>query len=72
MQRLCSQLENISQTATPAHKEMLRSAVVAGGTVSAKQSGLFGASDCYCVEDFTERNILAGLPSAARRQQLNT
>lgn len=73
MQRLWSQPENISQPATPAHKEMLRSAVVKCGTVSARIGGLFGTSDraSYCVENFNDKNILAGLPNAARRQQLN-
>ncbi len=78
MQRLWSQLGNISQPATPAHKQMRRSAVVKCGTVSAKQGGRFETSDrsSYCARNsnanFNDKNILGGLPTEARRQQLNT
>lgn len=73
MPQLWSQLRNISTSATPAHKNMLRSAVVAGD-VNAQKPAHFGTSDrsSYCTKDFTKRNILNGLPTEARRQQLNT
>ena len=73
MQRLWPQLRNISTPATPAHKQMLRSAVVSVD-VRAQKPAHFGTSDCssYCTKDFTKRNILNGLPTEARRQQLNT